>query len=401
MSDESISEETGKPAMTETAETVEEQPARPPETEAAMTADEPATEPRQKDPVRKWTLIVLILLAVLFGWYLLADRFTPYTTQARLHALVVPISPLISGLVEEVYVTNNQRVAAGDLLFRLNTDTYELILAAAEADLQSARQAVGVSVASVAAAEASVKAAEAGRIQAEQDAVRMRGIRAEDPGAISERRLQYAEAALAAAIANVEAAEANLEKARQDLGQLGENNVRILQAQVAIADAKLNIERSLVRAPDDGVITNVRLDEGNFAGSGQAQMTFITTDNLWVQADFTENNLGHVAAGNKVQIHFDVLPGRLFEGIVRGTGFGVDVDTAPLGELPTIENDKNWLREAQRFPVLVDLETENARELGVRVGSQATVTVFTGERPVLNGIARLRMRLSSYLSYAY
>ena len=86
---------------------------------------------------------------------------------------------------------------------------------------------------------------------------------------------------------------------------------------------------------------------------------------------------------------------------MRGTGFGVDVDTAPLGELPTIENDKNWLREAQRFPVLVDLETDNARELGVRVGSQATVTVFTGERPVLNGIARLRMRLSSYLSYAY
>ena len=385
MSNESTSEETRKPAEAETEETVEA----------------PASEPKQKDPVRKWTWLVLLLMAALFGWYLLADRFTPYTTQARLHALVVPISPLISGLVEEVYVSNNQRVAAGELLFRLNTDTYELILAAAEADLQSARQTVGASVAGVAAAAASVKAAEASKIQAEQDAVRMRGIRAEDPGAISERRLQYAEAALAAAIANVEAAEANLEKARQDLGQLGENNVRILQAQVAIADAQLNIDRSLVRAPDDGVVTNVRLDVGNFAGSGQAQMTFIATDNLWVQADFTENNLGHVAAGNKVQIHFDVLPGRLFEGIVRGTGFGVDVDTAPLGELPTIENDKNWLREAQRFPVLVDLETDNARELGVRVGSQGTVTVFTGERPVLNGIARLRMRLSSYLSYAY
>ena len=401
MSDESTREAAERPTETETAETVEKEPAVPAAAEAPVTVAEQASEVKKKDPVRKWTLIVLILLAVLLGWYLLADRFTPYTTQARLHALVVPISPLISGLVEEVYVANNQRVAAGDLLFRLNTDTYELILAAAEADLQSARQAVGAGEAGVAAAVASVKAAEAGRIQAEQDAVRMRGIRAEDPGAISERRIQYAEAALAAAIANVEVAEANLEKARQDLGQLGENNVRILQAQVAIADAKLNIERSLVQAPDDGVVTNVRLDVGNFSGSGQAQMTFITTDNLWVQADFTENNLGHVKAGNKVQIHFDVLPGRLFEGTVRGTGFGVDVDTAPLGELPTIENDKNWLREAQRFPVLVDLETDNARELGVRVGSQATVTVFTGERPVLNGIARLRMRLSSYLSYAY
>jgi multidrug resistance efflux pump len=383
--DESSKDETLEPEEVETDEPVEES----------------ATEPKPKDPVRKWTLITLVLMVVLLGWYLQADRFTPHTTQARLHALVVPIAPLISGLIEEVYVTNNQRVAEGDPLFRLNTDDYKLILAAAEADLESARQAVGASAANVAAAEASVKAAEAGRIRSEQDAVRMRSIRAEDPGAIAERRLQYAEATLAAAVANVEAAEANLEKARQDLGRLGEQNFRILQAQVAIADAQLNIDRSILYAPSNGVVTNVRLDIGNFAGAGQAQMTFISSDDVWVQADFTENNLGHVEPGNRVQILFDVLPGRLLEGTVRGTGFGVDVDSTALGELPTIENDTNWLRESQRFPVLVDVDTGNIRKLGVRVGSQATVTVYTGERPVLNTIARLRMRIASYLSYAY
>lgn len=401
MSNEPTHEETPKAVETHAADTADELPVRPVTEEAAMTVEEPPPEAKQKDPVRKWTVIVLLLMAVLFGWYLLADRFTPYTTQARLHALVVPISPLISALVEEVHVTNNQRVGAENPLFRLNTDDFELALAAAEADLQSARQAVGAAEANVAATEASVKAAEARQIQAEQDAVRMRSIRAEDPGAISERRLQYAEATLAATIASVEAADANLEKARQDLGRVGEDNFRILQAQVAIADAKLNISRSQVYAPADGVVTDVRLDVGNFAGAGQAQMTFIATDNLWVQADFTENNLWHIESGDKVHIHFDVLPGRLFDGIVRGTGFGVAVDSAPLGQLPTIENDRNWLREAQRFPVLVDFETENLRELGVRVGSQATVTVFTGNRPVLNAIARLRMRLSSYLSYVY
>ena len=385
MSDERTSEETQRPSEAETEKPLEE----------------PVSEPAKKDPVRKWTVIVLLLMAVLFGWYLLADRFTPYTTQARLHALVVPISPLISALVEEVHVTNNQRVAAGDPLFRLNTDDFELVLAAAEADLQSARQAVGAAQANVAATEASVKSAQARQVQAEQDAVRMRSIRAEDPGAISERRIQAAEASLAAAVASVEAAEANLEKARQDLGALGEDNFRILQAEVAIADAQLNISRSQVYAPADGVVTDVRLDVGNFASAGQAQMTFIATDNLWVQADFTENNLWHIEAGDKVLLHFDVLPGRLFDGNVRGTGFGVAVDSAPLGQLPTIENDRNWLREAQRFPVLVDFETENLRELGVRVGSQATVTVFTSDRPVLNLIGRLRMRLSSYLSYVY
>ena len=372
-------------------------------TKASVTDEvqERAPEPTKKDPVRKWTVVMLILLSGLFGWYLLADRFTPYTTQARLHALVVPIAPLISGQVDDVYVANNQRVAAGDLLFRLNTDTYELSLAAAEADLQSAHQAVGASQANVAAAAASLKAAEASKTQAEQDAIRMRSIRAEDPGAISERRLQYAEAALAAGIANVDAAEANLEKARQDLGREGENNVRILQARVAIANAELNIDRASVPAPDDGVVTNVRLDRGNFAGAGQAQMTFIAIDDIWVQADFTENNLGNIEPGDKVQILFDALPGRLLEGTVRGTGYGVEVDSAPLGELPTIQNDRNWLRESQRFPVLVDFETESVGGLGVRVGSQASVTVYTGTHPLLNTLGRLRMQIVSYLSYAY
>ena len=401
VSDATTREGTQEPARTETADPVEEKPIQPATEEKTTTTHQPAPETKQKDPVRKWTLIVLILLLGLLGWYLMADRFTPYTTQARLHALVVPISPLISALVEEVYVTNNQRVAAGDLLFRLNTDDYELALAAAEADLEAARQAVGASEANVAATEASVKAAEARRVQAEQDAVRMRGIRNEDPGAISERRIQYAEATLAAAVANVEAAEANLEKARQDLGRLGEDNFRILQAQVAIADAKLSISRSQVFPPTDGVVTDVRLDVGNFAASGQPQMTFIAIDNLWVQADFTENNLWHIETGDKVEFHFDVLPGRLFDGVVRGTGYGVAVDSAPLGQLPTIENDRNWLREAQRFPVLVDFDSESVQQLGVRVGSQASVTVYTSNRPLLNTLARWRIRIASYLSYAY
>jgi multidrug resistance efflux pump len=383
-----------------TAEDTHKQ-ATPKEAPVTDKAQGPASEPRKKDPVRRWTLIVLILLAALFGWYLLADRFTPYTTQARLHALVVSVAPLISGQVEDVHVTNNQRVAAGDVLFTINTDTYRLALAAAEADLQSARQAVGASRAAVTAAEASVKAAIASRVQADQDAVRMRAIRNEDPGAISERRLQYAEATLAAAIANVDAAEANLEKARQDLGREDENNFRVLQARVAIADAELNISRASVRAPEDGLVTNVRVDRGTFAGAGQAQMTFIAIDNIWVQADFTENNLGHVEPGDEVQILFDTLPGRLLKGTVRGTGFGIQVDSEPLGELPTIENDKNWLRDSQRFPVLVDFDTETFRTLGLRVGSQASVTVYTGDHPVLNPLGRLRMRIASYLTYAY
>ena len=79
----------------------------------------------------------------------------------------------------------------------------------------------------------------------------------------------------------------------------------------------------------------------------------------------------------------------------------VPANSEPLGELPTIETDKNWLRESQRFPVLVDFNAETVGTLGLRVGSQASVTVYTGDHPVLNALGRLRMRIASYLTYAY
>jgi len=375
-----------------------------PEVKESPPPEKPKAEPTErpkKDPVRKWTFAILLLVVVLLCWYLVADRLTPYSTQARLHALVVPIAPLISGQVEEVMVTNNQAVAQGDVLFTINLDTYELQLQAAEADLQAARQSVGASIASVTAAEASVAAALAGLTKAEQDAVRLRGIRAEDPGAISERRLESAEAGLVAAVANVDAAKANLEKAKQDLGYEGEKNARILQAGVAIANAQLNIDRATVRAPDDGIVIDVRLDTGNFAAAGSPQMTFVSVGNVWVQVDFTENNLGNIKVDDPVELIFDAMPGRVFNGTVRGTGFGVQVNTAPLGGLPTIENDKNWLRNAQRFPVLVDFDTKHLDELHARVGSQVSVIVYTGTHPLMNRLGRLRIRLATYLSYAY
>lgn len=230
----------------------------------------------------------------------------------------------------------------------------------------------------------------------------MRSIREEDPGAISERRLEYAEASLAAAESQLAAAEASRDKAVQDLGAEGARNSRILQAQAALDQALLNLERATVRAPEDGVVTGVRLDRGNFAAAGAPQMTFIATHNVWVQADFTENNLGHLEPGDEVAIVFDALPGRVIEGEVREISFGVAVDTAALGSLPTIRNDANWLREAQRYPVLVDfrLNSERDRTL-LKVGSQASVVVYTGKNPLANALARLYIRVLATLTYAY
>jgi multidrug resistance efflux pump len=360
------------------------------------------TEKAAMDPVRKWTFIVMGICVVLFMWYLRSDRVTPYTSQARVHALVVPIAPEVSGTVASVSVSNNQQVEAGQELFQVDTNRFELAVQTAEANLDSARQATGASSANVDVARAGVTAAQANLVRTDQDAKRMRAIREEDPGAVSLRRLESAEASLAAAAAQVRSAEANVEKAIQDLGSEGEENSRILQAQAALDQAMLDLERTTVRAPEDGVVTGVRLDKGNFAAAGAPQMTFIATHNIWVQADFTENNLGNINGGDSVEIVFDALPGRVFKGTVRDMGFGVAVDTAALGSLPSIDNNKNWLRDAQRFPVLVNFEVPIQEGGGkLKVGSQAGVVVYTDDHWIMNTLARFIIRINSYLSYVY
>ncbi len=355
-----------------------------------------------KDPVRKWTFIILALCIVLTALYLVADRKTPFTGQARVHAFVIPIAPQVAGNVISVEVQNNDEVTAGQVLIRIDPTDYELAVVSAEATLQVVQQSLDAGVAGVEAAEAQVEAAKASMWRSKQDAVRMRRIRDEDPGAISQRRIDSAEASLAAATARVAAATANLESTRSALGELGDNNADIQNAQAALDKARVDLQRTVLIAPRDGLVTDMRIDQGNFAAAGAPLMTFIATHEVWVRADLTENNLGNVKTGDRVELTFDVQPGKIFKGKIRETGFGVQVDSNSLGTLPTIDNQRNWLRDAQRFPVLIDVETkEEPQKMGLRVGSQVSVIVYTGNNWLLNFLGRIYIRAVAVMSYAY
>ncbi len=378
--------------MNETDESVTEEP------EARTAADKTS---RPKDPVRAWTLRLVVLAVILTAAYLVFDRLAPFTSQARVHALVVPVAPEVSGTVIDVFVGTNRPVKAGDVLFRIDPTQYELAVAGAEANLEAARQALGASAAAVPAAEAGVKSAEASLESARQDAVRLRRIKEQDPGAVSDRRLEIAEASLQVAVQQLEAARANLEQARQNLGRTGEENSRIQQARAALEQAQVNLERTEVRAPTNGVVTDVRVDRGNFAAAGAPQLTFVSTEDVWVQADFTENNLGHMDIGDRTAVIFDVYPGRVFEGSVRDLGFGVAVDSVPLGSLPTVQNDRQWLRSAQRFPAVIDFEMTPEDMRRLRVGAQASVIVYSTDSFIVNFLGALYVRLVSILSFAY
>ncbi len=354
------------------------------------------------DPVRVWTFIVLGMIILLLAWYLRADRVTPFTSQARMHSVVIPIAPEVSGVVTSVAVKNNQFVKSGDELFQIDKHNYELAVRIAEAQLEAARQETGALSARVDAAEAAIRTAKANLLRADQDVSRMRSIMKQDSGAISIRRLEVAEASFSSAQAALAASRANLQQALQSYGSEGDRNSRILQAQANLDHANHDLHLTTIHTPGDGIVTGVELDKGKFASKGQPQMTFIATGNFWVQADFTENNLAHIKPKDQVDIVFDVYPGQIFQGTVREMGFGVAVSTTPPGGLPQIQNDREWLRAAQRFPVLIDVEipNENANRI-VKIGSQATVITYTGDHSLSNTLAKIYIRLVSIMTYAY
>ena len=359
---------------------------------------------RRMDPVRKWVLIFSAFCLFLLIWYLIGDRYAPFTTQARINAFVVPIAPQVAGEIISVNVGTNQMVKKGDLLARINPDRYELAVASAEAQLAVTVQSLRSSSSTVDAAAASLEAAKANLIKEKQDDVRVRRINADVPGAISQRRLDWASASVKEAQANVETAQANLQKAIETLGPRDDKNPQLLAARAALNKAKLDLQYTRIVAPADGMVTDLRIDVGNFAATGQPVMTFVAVNQIWVEANLTENNLGHIKPGNTVDLVLDVWPGRTLRGRVRSVTYGVTAaeSASKPGSLPTVQNARDWLRNAQRFPVLIDFENPaQARQLGGRVGSQVSVLVYTGRHPILNLLGKALMRLSCVLSYAY
>jgi multidrug resistance efflux pump len=367
----------------------------------ATTADEPAPPAAAKDPVRRWIQLTLALIVALIAWYLAADRFTPFTSQARVNAFVIPIAAQVTGNVLSVGVVSNQQVMAGDELLRLDDSQYQFAVDRAKADLEAAEQEVGAASASVKSAAANVDAAKAELVRADKDFGRLQRIYSEDPGAVSQRRLDSAQSTSVAAQSRVSRARADLERARQTKGREGIDNARLQVARAALAKAELELEWTIVKAPAGGLVTDLQLEAGTLAQPGQPLMTFVGINDVWIQADLRENNLAHIEPGAAVDIALDAHPGRIFHGRVRSIGFGVEAGSSTaLGKLPTIENDRNWLRDAQRFPVIVEIDPGSSQR-NLRIGAQATVMVYTEKAWLLKPIGKLYMRLISLLSFAY
>ncbi|WP_223513765.1 HlyD family secretion protein [Pseudomonas sp. GL-B-19] len=365
-----------------------------------------ASEPVAADPVKKGIKWVLILIILSLVWYLLADRFTPYTQQARVGAFVIPVASEVAGKVIRVNVHNNQTVKAGEVLFEVDPAPYQIAVDRARADLETARRQLGASTAGIASAQAALRVAQANETKARQENQRLEGLYREDPGTISVRVLEMSRTTRDAAVSQTAAARAEVERAKETEGGGEDVNAKLRSAATALSKAELDLANTQTRARSAGLITDLRTDVGQFASAGGPVMTLITIQDIWITADMTENNLGHIKPETPVSIVLDSMPGEVFDGHVRSVGYGISVgQPAPPGTLPGIQNSRDWLRPAQRFPVIIEFSQESKSALlgsgGIRAGGQAEVMAFPSEGNLLNPLGRAYLGLMSWLSYAY
>ena len=356
-------------------------------------------EEKKKNTVPKWTAITLAFCLLLLVGHVLADKYSPYTGNGRIKAFVVPVVPQVSGTLTEVNVINNQLVEEGQVLATIDSAKYELAVDRAQTDLQLATQTSKADVSAVTTAQAKVAEAEANLRNAEVKGQRI--IKLSEQGAASISRADDARSKIEASKARLASAQSELEKAKSNLGSTGRDNAKVQSALVALDSAQLDLFRSSIRAPADGVITNLTVDIGHFASTGAPLMTFISTRTVWVQADLRENALINVKPGNLAELVLDGAPGRVFSGEVMSVGFGVSDDSSNnMGGLATVQPTQGWLRQAQHIPVLIRF-TDDESKGSKRVGGQVNTIIYTDGHPVMRTFGRFWIRLISFISHLY
>ena len=360
--------------------------------------DEDQKEQSNKSPVKIVTVILLIFAISFFIWYVLSDRNVPYTDQARINGLMIPISPRVSGNLTRINVHLHSQVNPGDTLFLIDERPFLLAVQKAEASLDRTAQTVAARTASVKSSAGRLGVARAQLDRAQRNWNRVQTVQEENPGALSQADRDQAETGLSQATEQVSAAEADLERSQQALGFSGEENAQFREAVKALEQAQLDLAFCSVIATAKGYIESYSIDIGYYAAAGQPLATVVSEDDAWIQADMKENNISNIKPGDPVEFSLDVRPGKIFTGKVRSIGYGVTTGNTTRGDLPTISNSEGWLRDPQRFPVIISF---NREEIGVipRFGSQVDVVVYTGDHGFLNATGRYRIRFLSWLSY--
>lgn len=328
-------------------------------------------------------LLALIIGAVLaFGAYLYwqYESEHPSADDAYVMAHYLWVAPRVNGQVTEVFVIENQRVQAGDQLFRLDARPFAAVVGKATSAERLVRQDIEVQKAAVQAAEAKVREQRANVDQAKAefdrveqlvkrgDEPKLRGIEVED---------QYK-----AAQATLDDLLAELDLARKTLGPMPVQQARIDEAAEAVQLATLDLDWTLVKAPAAGRVTRVTMRPGDVVKAADQLFVLVEDGDWWVQANFDEDQIASIRPGMSADVRIDSFGKRVFQGTVESIG---PASAASFSLLPAQNTTGNWVKVTQRIPVRVRLPPMDPNT-PYRLGASASVSVSTdaasaGETP--------------------
>ena len=330
-----------------------------------------------KSQQRKKGLSIFILLLLLISvgsvayWYFFIKGFEE-TEDAYVSGNQVMVSSQVAGNISKINVDNMDPVQAGDVLLELDDTNAKLSFEQAKSNLANAVRQVSQLNYTVKQLKSAVRANEITLAQAQGNLNRR--VQLVKDGAIDKESFQHAKEAVELAKANLTTSQNQLE-ANQALlldGPLSEQP----QIQSAVSNLKqawLNLERTKIRSPIKGYVARRNAQVGQAVSVGGALMAVVTTDQMWLDANFKETQLTHMRIGQPVEIHFDLYgKDKTFNGKVIGIEMGTG---SAFSLLPTQNATGNWIKVVQRVPVRIQLDPQQLAENPLRIGLSATVKV--------------------------
>lgn len=329
---------------------------------------------------------IAVLCAVGYGaWWYTHTRFLQSTDDAYVGGDISAISAKVSGYIQEIAVKDNMPVKKGELLVRLDARDYQAALAKAEGEVAAQQAAMAdliatrqLQLATIAGSAASLGAAQATTLKTSNDSRRYNALQTV---AISAQVRENAEADYHRARAEEDKARADKDVAERQLLVLDAREKQIhaslAQAQAGLDMARLNLSYTEIRAPFDGVVGNRRAWSGSFVSSGTQLLALVPSHDLWIDANFKENQLANMRPGQTATVVADVMPGRTFIGHVMSVS---PATGSRFSLLPAENATGNFTRIVQRVPVRIALEGEAAKLGLLRPGLSVTVTVDEASR---------------------
>jgi membrane fusion protein (multidrug efflux system) len=354
------------------------------ETTIAVDDDSQGGVPRQRRGLRRILMLaapVVVLIGALY-FYLTGGRYES-TENASLQTGLVAVSASVSGKVTAIEVTENQLVHKGDVLFRVDSDSFQTAVAAAEAQLADARTDVGSKQADYQEALSQVSAAKARASYAQNEAARQASLLKE--GISSKAQADQAATEARTARDAIASAEAKAESLRASLsGNVGgpaDAQPAVRRAASQLETARISLRDAVVRAPQDGIVTRVhQLQVGNYVTAGRT-VFMLTGTRFWVQANFKENQLRYMRVGQPATVKIDAFPDHKLKAHVAsfspGTGNSFSI-------LPAENATGNWVKVVQRLPVEIAID-EVPADLPLHTGLSVEIEVDTGHQRHLFG----------------